>query len=399
MGPYGGGQGRKSVFREIGLDEYEIANATGLSSMRSSTTSLTSAKDQSVTSDSATSSKEKRRSWLHKLANKPRPMIKTSASTPPATFTSFTRVAMISLLIAVVIPGYRNIGREGDIPADGVGAGVIGRRAESKFQPLETRADTPTDICTRWSHQSAIVNGTVYVYGGQAKTSASQTSNTWNNNFLSLDLTKTWSISNPALSGLAQPSGPPAVANGYLWNTFTSLFLYGGLFSDTPPATPAPLSTWEYSLITNQWYEHQSPTTSAGNHSDPAGVPVQRSAEGAGLSVPELGLSWYFGGHEDMYTTPGWSNQIARIYLRSMLEFTHPGYLNDGVQTLGAGTKGAPDGGAYRNITQGGVQDTAGFPERADGVLVYVPGWGTKGILLGLSGGQEQQTFVSVVSL
>lgn len=219
------------------------------------------------------------------------------------------------------------------------------------------------------------------------------------NNFLTLDLTKTWTISDPSLSSLPQPSGPPAVANGYLWNTYTSLFLYGGLFSDTPPTNPLPFSTWEYSLTSKTWTEHKSPTTSAGNNSDPGGVSVQRSAEGAGMSVPELGLSWYFGGHQDMYTTEGWSNQIARIYLKSLLEFTHPGYLNDGVQTLGSGTKGAPDGGVYRNITQGGVQESAGFPERADGVLVYVPGWGNKGILLGLAGGQEQQTFVSCFRL
>jgi hypothetical protein len=93
-----------------------------------------------------------------------------------------------------------------------------------------------------------------------------------------------------------------------------------------------------------------------------------------------------------MYTTQGWSNQIARIYLKSLLEFTHPGHVNDGVPPIGP----APDGGVYRNITQGGIQDSAGFPERADGVLVYVPGWGRKGILLGLAGGQDQQTFVSV---
>lgn len=83
---------------------------------------------------------------------------------------------------------------EGNVPADGVGAGLI-RRTDIK-ENLERRDNSPTDICTRWSQQSklskprkegkwlteiigAIVNGTVYVYGGQAKTSASQSSNTW----------------------------------------------------------------------------------------------------------------------------------------------------------------------------------------------------------------------------
>lgn len=44
---------------------------------------------------------------------------------------------------------------------------------------LETRADSPTDVCTRWSHQSAVINGTLYIYGGQATTEPGQTSNKW----------------------------------------------------------------------------------------------------------------------------------------------------------------------------------------------------------------------------
>jgi hypothetical protein len=110
--------------------------------------------------------------------------------------------------------------------------------------------------------------------------------------------------------------------------------------------------------------------------------------------VPELGLSWYFGGHQDAFTTAGWSIQTERIYLKSLLEFTHPGFTNNGVQGLGPG-QGAGSDGAYRNITQGGIQSEAGFTERADGVLVYVPGWGANGILLGLAGGTNT-TFVGV---
>lgn len=195
------------------------------------------------------------------------------------------------------------------------------------------------------------------------------------------------------MTRLPQPSGPPAVAMGTLWHSYTSLFVYGGLFSDSPPTPPLPVSTWEYDISSAKWTEWQTPKTSAGNNSDGGNQPVQRSAEGAGLSVPELGKSWYFGGHLDMYTTQGWSNQIARVYLKSLLEFTHPGYANSGVASLGT-TTAAPKGGVYRNITEGGIQDSAGFTERADGVLIYVPGWGEQGIILGLAGGTNE-TFVS----
>jgi hypothetical protein len=77
--------------------------------------------------------------------------------------------------------------------------------------------------------------------------------------------------------------------------------------------------------------------------------------------------------------------------LKSLLEFTHPGFVNNGVYGL---SHGAGSDGVYRNITQGGLQDQAGFTERADGVLVYVPGWGASGIILGLAGGTAE-TFVS----
>lgn len=210
-----------------------------------------------------------------------------------------------------------------------------------------------------------------------------------------MDLTKSWDKASPSLTGLPQPSGPPAVAMGALWNSHNSLFVYGGYFSDNPPVEPLPLSTWEYNIKSSKWTEHTDPRTSAGNASAPEGQPIQRSAEGAGLSVPEIGRSWYFGGHLDLHTTPGWSNQIYRIYLKSFLEFTHPGYANTGISSLG-GTKAAGVDGVYRNITDGGLQDTSGFTERADGVLVYVPGWGEEGIILGLAGGTNV-TLVSVI--
>lgn len=90
------------------------------------------------------------------------------------------------------------------------------------------------------------------------------------------------------------------------------------------------------------------------------------------MSVPELGRSWYFGGHVDWAILPGWSNQIPRVYLKSLLEFTHPGYSN--IQVNGLQNSGAPDSGTYHNITWAGEQNQIGFAERADGVLVYVPG-------------------------
>ena len=259
---------------------------------------------------------------------------------------------------------------------------------------ISRRSNSPTDVCNRWSHQSAVVNGTLYLYGGNSIQNAGQKDNTWNNDFLSLSLTEDWDISDAKLIGLPQPSGPPAVSNGYLWNSYDSLYLYGGEFSDRPFETPQPYSLWEYHIKNVAWTEHRNPKTTAGNNSDSGDQPVQRAAEGAGISVPELGRGWYFGGHLDEHTTPGWSNLVARQYLKSLIEYTFPGYTNDGVKSLSDG-KTAGDDGVWRNVTQGGIQDSHAFSNRADGVLVHVPGFGRAGIILSLAGGNNE-SFVSL---
>lgn len=251
--------------------------------------------------------------------------------------------------------------------------------------PLMRRETSPTDICTRWAHQAANVNGTLFIYGGEAKREEGQEENTWNNYFLTLDLNSDWSTDKPALEGLERPDGPPAVALGYLWQDYNNLYLYGGQFADNPYVDPEPESLWSYAIKDKKWTEFPNPETSDGNFSEPANQPVHRAAEGAGISVPELGLSWYFGGHLDRATTPGWSMHIERVYLNSLLEFTHPGYTNTAVDSLREGS-GAGDGGVFRNITTAGVQ-ADNFPDRADAALVFVPGWGDNGILIGLGGG------------
>lgn len=303
------------------------------------------------------------------------------------------RLGVTLFLVAVALPLLRTTGlldSTAALPIQPAEAGVIPPGAASRTGPdLSKRSDSPTAICFRWAQQSAVVNGTLYLYGGQATTTIGQSENTWNNDFLALDLTKDWDIAAPALTGLPQPSGPPAVALGALWNSFDSLFLYGGEFSWKPPIEPTPLSLWEYEIQSQSWVEHQNPTTSSGTNAPNNNDAVQRAAEGATASVPSLGRAFYFGGHQDGYTTPGWSQSIPRIYLQSLLEFTFPGYANSQVNALSNGQT-AGNNGVYRNITQGGLQSSAGFTQRADGLLIYIPGFGDQGILLALAGGTNQ---------
>ena len=319
---------------------------------------------------------------------------------PPRAFSSMARVLSVVFIVTVILPLLRITPLVGQAGHAMFGAkGRLMRKSQLIHEGpvleemVVKRQNSPTDICTRWSHQSAIVNGTLYVFGGRATTGASHTNNTWNNNFVTIDLTKTWQISSPTFNGLPQPSGPPPVANGYLWNSYDSLYLYGGEYSDTPATSPVPYALWEYNIASSSWKEHSNPQTSTGNNSNAANQPVQEAAEGAGFSVPELGRGWYFGGHLDGYTTAGWSQQTARVYLKSLVEYTFPGYSNTGVQSLSSGKTAGSDG-VWRNVTEGGLQDTSGFTERADGVLIYVPGFGNEGLLLGLAGGTSS-TYVS----
>lgn len=308
------------------------------------------------------------------------------------------RFGVLALAVASLVPFLRGspLSSASVLPVQGVEGGPIPRDVRPDEGVILARQDdSPTDVCFRWAQQSALVNGTLYLYGGQASTQQGQEQNTWNNNFLTLDLTTTWKIASPSLTGLPQPasSGPPAVALGYLWSSHQSLFLYGGQFSWKPAESPTAFSTWEYSMQSEEWIEHSNPQTSKGESAPSDNESVQRASEGAGVNVPSLGRGFYFGGHLDGYTTQGWSQSVPRVYLQSLLEFTFPGTSNDQVEALSNGAT-AGDGGAYRNITQGGLQDSAGFTQRADGLLIYIPGFGDEGILLALAGGSNE-TFVS----
>ncbi|MCJ1412401.1 hypothetical protein MMC19_006495 [Ptychographa xylographoides] len=392
--------GRASFFKEVGIDgmTLEGPNTTGRSQRRvrfrsktdvlciSDAESGVSSGNEDEDEDQASSSGASASIQLH--APKPRQVAMSQRAYPP-----LSRIFPFTIILGIVLTLIHNsplIGRVGE-NSIGVEGGVIrSPRVEDILVEtgVDKRQNSPTDVCIRWAHQSQIVNGTIYIYGGQATQQEGQTQNTWNNDFLTLDVTKTWQAASPVINGLPQPSGPPAVALGYLWGSYDSLFLYGGEYSDAPTTSPQPFALWEYDIASSSWISHSNPQTDSGTNSDPGNQPVQAVAEGAGFSVPEIGRGWYFGGHQDFLTTAGWSDEIGRIYIKSMIEFTFPGQHNSDIQSLSGG-QGAGSDGAWRNITQGGIQTGDGFPERADGVLVYVPGYGPEGILLGLAGGDN----------
>lgn len=116
-------------------------------------------------------------------------------------FRSMTRLHLLALILVITIPVLQNL------PFAGVfGQGIIGvegrvveRSAVQERATIDgelvSRDNSPTDVCTRWSHQSnvtltlskgvysslsgAVINGTVYIYGGRASSHPQQINDTW----------------------------------------------------------------------------------------------------------------------------------------------------------------------------------------------------------------------------
>lgn len=177
---------RKSIFKELGLDtdepsprytdENEFGYITGLSSPASATRTSRRVfqSDSDGDGDDGRSETEKPRAdereresesesrrpptphsssnkpWYTKLAPGRRPRIKTVASAPPSTMSS--RLSTTALLIAVVLPAFSYYNGRQQVSLNGADAGVM-RSTGSPIPVLETRADSPTDMCARWAHQ------------------------------------------------------------------------------------------------------------------------------------------------------------------------------------------------------------------------------------------------------
>jgi hypothetical protein len=95
------------------------------------------------------------------------PILKASTSTRKSYNFIARHTMLIGLvLLVVLLTSTSALSRTIVPPADAVG-------------DLRKRANSPTDVCKRWSQQSAIINGTLYLYGGRATTSSSQSSNEW----------------------------------------------------------------------------------------------------------------------------------------------------------------------------------------------------------------------------
>jgi hypothetical protein len=160
---------RRSVFKEQGLDDLNRSvdpshshNATNNSTPPIKTEGAPGGNttfDEILGNDDENESSESRArrnnpAWFSKLVKGQIPAIKSSATAPPGSFSSVSRIALIAFLIAVVIPGFRYSSGGEKINISGADAGVIREGIlVDNGSMLEGRADSPTDVCTRWAHQ------------------------------------------------------------------------------------------------------------------------------------------------------------------------------------------------------------------------------------------------------
>ncbi|CEQ41658.1 SPOSA6832_03417 [Sporobolomyces salmonicolor] len=190
----------------------------------------------------------------------------------------------------------------------------------------------------------------------------------------------------PALPSHPSPESPPsshsrhrrlahtlspdflALAVGALWTSANgqTLYQYGGQFSDSPTVPPPAENVFAYDIPSNSWSVVQT-----------NGVRVGRVAEGCPAIVPAQGTD----GDNVGYSTQGWSNEIARIYLNSMAKFD-------------LGSKSWTNITSYSGDASTSNTSTPITPlNRADGTLTYVPDLGTdnKGILVSIGGATDSQ--------
>lgn len=107
------------------------------------------------------------------------PALPTVTQTIPWSKMSLFQFLGLAAFVALAFPSFFGSGTNSNLMPAMAEAGPVGHRPEVVKEIAGKRQTTNTDVCKRWSGQSALVNGTLYYYGGRATTSPSQTTNEW----------------------------------------------------------------------------------------------------------------------------------------------------------------------------------------------------------------------------
>ncbi|KAJ8112971.1 hypothetical protein OPT61_g4795 [Boeremia exigua] len=199
--------------------------------------------------------------------------------------------------------------------------------------------DPVADFCRRWGHQTAQVDGRLYIDGGMLDWSTGD-ANFTNTALVFSDLnSSTPGLGQPyQYANLSKPSNVPSVSGGILWPDEVNkcFYQFGGAFTN---GTPGEFSMWTYDVILDQWNKTEK------NAADDSAT--QRVAYGAGTHIEGLGLGFYFGGYRSNQTDPSWTGAAIATADLVRFEYTTGLLSNDS-----------------------GPEDNIG---RAEGQMVYLP--------------------------
>ena len=91
----------------------------------------------------------------------------------------FAQLALLISIIALAFPVFHGSSTQSRQMSPLAQASPVTPRVRTLETLPGKRQAANADVCKRWSGQSAVVNGTVYYYGGRATTSADQTTDQW----------------------------------------------------------------------------------------------------------------------------------------------------------------------------------------------------------------------------
>ena len=99
-------------------------------------------------------------------------------------------------------------------------------------------------------------------------------------------------------ANLSKNASIPDVNGGILWgdNVNKRFYLFGGEYYDT---APTPFNLYSYDVL-NNWWDDLGPVNESGSD-------INQVSYGAGVSISELGLGFYYGGWLSNNSVPGWS--------------------------------------------------------------------------------------------
>ncbi|KAH7125724.1 hypothetical protein B0J11DRAFT_312729 [Dendryphion nanum] len=219
---------------------------------------------------------------------------------------------------------------------------------------LQQSKNPLSDFCRRWGHQTAQIDGKLYIDGGLVawnplSVNPLNYTNTW---LLYSDLNTSSQDTGMPLqyANLTKRSEVPSLSGGILWSDEVNkcFYLYGGEYQNNP----SDFTFWAYDTILNQWNE----TKYTSNVKS-----IQRTSYGAGTQINELGLGFYYGGWMNNHTSPGWNgNPIASSNLVRYDFTTSRLQNNTGPDDLGRAEGSmvylpASDGGLL--VYFGGIED------------------------------------------